>query len=68
MPKSPTIAGAIPQYYYDKIMQLIKEKRVRNRSAFVEHAVIFYLDWLERRDFNYAQELPDALAEKEGKR
>jgi len=68
MPISPTIAGAIPQYYYDKVMQLIKEKRVRNRSAFVEHAVIFYLDYLGRREFNYAQEIPDELAEKEGKR
>jgi len=68
MPISPTIAGAIPEYLMDKVKQLVKEKKFRNKSDFVAYAVRFYLDYLERRDFNYAQELPDELAEKEAKR
>lgn len=60
MAKSPTIAGAIPQYYYDRVMQLIKEGRFRNRSAFVEHAVIFYLDYLERQVISEPECGPDS--------
>lgn len=65
--KGVRVQGWIATYYYKKMNELIREGRFRGESNFIDFCIRFYVDWLERRDFNYAQEIPDELGEKEGK-
>jgi len=59
--QSPRVSAVIPQYHYDKAQELIEERRFRNMSHFVAHAVMFYLDYLERQIISE----PGCLPEKE---
>jgi Arc/MetJ-type ribon-helix-helix transcriptional regulator len=57
--QSPRVSAVIPQHYYDRIMELVKENRFRNISHAVSHAVMFYLDYLERQVISEPECLPD---------